>query len=460
MLGGAGMDRQSELTVSSQLSKARRLLPIRNGSFGLLWTGQLLSATGTWLMVVAVPVFVFHLTLSARDTGLAFAAEVVPMVALGPVAGVFADRWSRRRTMVTSNILRAGSVLLLVFFTSRDRVWILVASVIAENGFGMFFTPAYRGLVPFVVGRGADLESANAWNTAASGITRLAGAPLGGVVYLALGFRSVVMLDAASYLISASCILVLPAFRRAAQPPPTVSTLPDPRHLGYLREVATEFLAGVSRLRHDRVLSVLAGVTALFLLGNGALAALLIPYVATALHADANRVGILLSVLGAGYLLSASVGRKICASPHLRSSMISLIAGIVLAFAGFFDSRSFPAALVFIGLAGVPGGAFLMLEQTLIQRLSPDDIIGRISAVYSTIESSATLLGALMASLLEHALGLILTLNLSIAVIAAGGALAILTPGVSHPHDGGGQNRSASRPPPGGHYASDVALDG
>jgi hypothetical protein len=69
-----------------------------------------------------------------------------------------------------------------------------------------------------------------------------------------------------------------------------------------------------------------------------------------------------------------------------------------------------------------------MLEQTLIQRLSPDDIIGRISAAYLTIENSATLLGALLASLLEHALGLTMTLNLAIAVITAGGALAILTP--------------------------------
>lgn len=421
--------------MATQFGTVHRLLPVRNGSFGLLWTGQLLSAIGTWLMVVAVPVFVFHLTHSARDTGLAFAAEVVPMVALGPVAGVFADRWSRRRTMVTSNIFRAGSVLLLIFFTSPDRVWILLASVIAENGSGMFFTPAYRGLVPFVVGRGADLGSANAWNTAASGITRLAGAPLGGVAYLALGFRWVVMLDAASYLISASCILAMPSLRAVAKPAPAGGALADPRHLGHLREVAAEFRAGVSRLLHDRVLSVLAGVTALFLLGNGALTALLIPYIAIALRGDAKRVGILLSALGAGYLLSAYVGRKICASPHLRISTVSLITGIVVAFAGFFNSRSFPAALAFIALAGIPGGAFLMLEQTLIQRLSPDDIIGRISAAYLTIENSATLLGALLASLLEHALGLAMTLNLSIAVIAVGGALAILIPADNHPYD-------------------------
>jgi predicted MFS family arabinose efflux permease len=419
-----------EIAVASSVDSVRQLLPLRNGSFGLLWSGQLLSAIGTWLMVVAMPVFVFHLTHSARDTGLAFFAEVVPMVAIGPVAGVFTDRWRRRRTMVTSNVLRAASVLLLIFFTSADRLWVLLASVVAENAFGMFFTPAYRGLVPFLVGRGAELESANAWSTAASGITRLAGAPLGGVVYVALGFRWVVMLDAASYLISASCILFLPVRRVAARSEPTTATAQSGRRqVAHLRDFAAEFQAGLSWLAHDRALSVIAGVTALFLLGNGALTALLIPFIATQLHGDATRVGALLSALGTGYLLSSYVGRRICTSPQLRTSVISLVAGIVIAFAGFFNSRSFVAALVFIGLAGIPGGSFLMLEQTLMQRLSPDDIIGRISAAYSTIENAATLCGALLASLLEHALGLTATLNLSIAVIAAGGILAILMPG-------------------------------
>lgn len=421
--------------MASQIHSLHQLLPVRNGSFGLLWSGQLLSATGTCLMVVAVPVFVFHLTHSARDTGFAFAAEVVPMVAIGPVAGVLTDRWSRRRTMVTTDVLRAGSVLLLIFFTSPDRVWVLLASVVAESSFGMFFGPAYRGLVPFVVGRGADLGSANAWSTAASGITGLAGAPLGGAAYVALGFRWVAMLDAASYLISASCILVMPALRKVAKlGPKTADAVTGQWQVAYLRDLAAEFRAGLWRLAHDQVLSVLAGITALFLVGNGALTALLIPYIAIDLRGDAARVGIVLSALGAGFLLSAFAGRRICASPHLRASVIILITGIATAFAGFFNSRSFPAALIFSAVVGIPGGGFLMLKQTLIQRLSPDDIIGRISAAYSTVENGATLLGALLASLLERSLGLTLTLNFSIAVIAAGGVLAIRLPG-SAPRD-------------------------
>jgi predicted MFS family arabinose efflux permease len=411
----------------------RRAIVIRNSSFGLLWSGQLLSALGTWFMVIAVPVYVFHLTNSARDTGLATVAEVVPMVIAGPLAGVFVDRWNRGLTMVASNVAQAGSVLLLIFFTRPGLVWILLASVFAENALGTFFTPACRGLVPIVVGRGTDLEIANAWSTAARGITRLAGAPLGGVVYAALGFRWVVTVDAASYLISAACIAVMPVLRSAPAHRGMRAPESRPKHSRFLHTFAADLKAGTSPIIRNRALATMLSVTVLILAGNGALTALLIPSIALHLSGNARTVGTLFSAMGAGYLLSAYAGKNACASPHLRVCVLTMVVGIAAAFAGFFNTRSLVAAAIFIGLAGIPGGAFLMLEQTLTQRLAPDDIIGRVSAAYSTAENAATLIGALLASLLGHALGLTLTLNLAIAVIAAAGIPALFMPRIEPP---------------------------
>lgn len=434
--------------------KLRQVVILRNGSFGLLWTGQLLSATGTWLLIIAVPVHVLQLTHSVRDTGLAFVAEVIPMVVLGPVAGVFADRWSKRQTMIVTSVLRAPSVLLLIFFNSAGRVWVLLLSVVAENALGVFFTPAYRAVIPLLVGRGRDLGAANAWSTVARGVTGLAGAPLGGALYAALGFRWLVVLDAASYLICAGCVAVLPALRTTAAGTTAAGTTAAGRAAvrritarwpggqqqtgrsassrgqlsGALHGVAVEFRAGVAHLRRDKVLARLAGVTALFLLGNGALTALLVPYISARLHGGATTVGMMLAALGAGYLLSAYPGRKLCACSPLRSTVGGLLAGVVVTFAVFFNTGSRAAALIAIGLAGLPGGAFLMLEQTLMQRLAPDDVIGRICAAYSTIESGATLLGALAASLLVRPLGLSLTVNAAIGAIAVGGLFAALIP--------------------------------
>jgi predicted MFS family arabinose efflux permease len=167
---------------------------------------------------------------------------------------------------------------------------------------------------------------------------------------------------------------------------------------------------------------------AMFLLGNGALTALLVPYVSTQLRGTAAGVGVLFSALGLGYLIGALPGKFVCANSRLRRNLMALVAAVVAAFAGLFNVHVFAWALVFIGLAGIPGNAFLALQQNLMQRCAPDKVIGRISSVYSTVGNVATVLGGLLASLLVRELGLSLTLNCSIGVIACAGAVAVLLP--------------------------------
>jgi predicted MFS family arabinose efflux permease len=202
------------------------------------------------------------------------------------------------------------------------------------------------------------------------------------------------------------------------------------RHPHFLHDFAADLTAGTTPIIRNRALATMLAVTVLFPAGNGALTALLIPYISVHLSGNARTVGTLFSALGAGYLLSAYAGKNACASPHLRVCVLTMVAGIAATFAGFFNTRSLVAAAIFIGLAGIPGGAFLMLEQTLTQRLAPDEIIGRVSAAYATAENAASLIGALLASLINHALGLTLTLNLAIAVIAAAGIPALFMPRV------------------------------
>ncbi|HEY2506271.1 MAG TPA: MFS transporter [Streptosporangiaceae bacterium] len=412
-----------------------RLMIVNNPSFGLLWSGQLLSSIGSWLLVVAVPVAVFRLTGSARDTGLATVAEVLPVVALGPVAGVFADRWNRRTVMVTASLAQAAAVLLLIFFTSADRLWLLLLAVVAENGIGMFFTPAYQGVVPFTVGRGSDLDNANGWSAAARGITGLSGGPLGGAVYAALGFRAAVGLDAASYVVAAGCIAAMPVLR-AARGEPTSQQAIGPSRQGpqpsgpreAARRLAMDLRTGVATLAANRTLSVLLAVTTAFLLGNGGATALLVPFVTTRLDGDASTLGVLMCALGGGYLAGAYTGRRACSSARLRRWASGMVGGVAATFAVLFNTHSLAVAVAAISLAGLAGGTFLMLRQTLLQRLAPDAMIGRISAVYATAASAATLAGALLATVTVHSLGLTRALDSSVAVIAAGAVVALMLP--------------------------------
>jgi predicted MFS family arabinose efflux permease len=402
----------------------RGLIVVRNPSFGLLWTGQLLSDTGSWLLVVAVPVYVLHLTGSARDAGVAFVAEVLPVLLIGPAAGVLADRWNPRTTMIVSDLVRAGCVAAMMAVGRPWQLPILLGAVFAENAAGAFFRPAHNAALPAIVGRGDDLSTANAWYATSSGVVRLVGAPLGGALYLIAGFWPVAATDAASYLVSAILVAAMPALRRGGWNR-TASARTEPARR---RRFSAELRAGIAGLLADRVLRVLLGVCVLFLLGNGALTALLVPYVVTDLRARSAVVGVLFCALGAGYLLSGYAGRKACASPRLRAAVLVLIAAAAGAFCGFFDWHDLAAGLVFIGLVGLAGGAFLMVRQTLLQRRAADGAVGRISAACATAEMAATLVGAGLASALVSHIGLTATLNGAIAVIAAGCLVACWLP--------------------------------
>lgn len=393
---------------------AGRLLVARIPAFGLLWTGQLLSATGTWLMIVAVPLYVLHLTGSARDTGLAFAAEVVPALLIGPLAGVLADRLSYRLTMISSDLVRAASVAGMAFVRRPGELGFLLVAVFAENAAGAFFSPAHSGLLPAVVGRGRDLDTANAWYSLSSGVVRLIGAPAGGAVYLTAGFTATAAIDAASYLASAALVAAMPVL--AAETRRTRA-----RFVSELRQ-------GFGAVRADRMLRVLLLVSGLFLLGNGALTALFVPYVVSGLRARPDVVGVLFSALGAGFLLSGWIGRYVCRARRLRVAVVALLAGATVAFCGFFDWHKLAADLLFIGLVGATGGGFLMVRQTLLQRRADPAVIGRVSACFTTAEMAATLAGAGLASLAVSRAGLAVTLNAAIAVVAVAAALALWLP--------------------------------
>ena len=408
-------------------STIRTLIICRNRSFGLLWASQVLSNGGNWLLEVAVPVYVFHLTGSARDTGLTVVAEILPVLVLGPIGGVFADRWPRRRVVIGANLLSAGAVSLLPLAVHPSQLWLVLAAIIAESSCGAFFGPAYQGLVPALVGRDSNLATANAWSTAAGGAVGLTCAPLGGLLYALGGTCLPVAVDAVTYLGAAMLVTLIDPSRTVLPGPPEEGPRPVAGPTG-LHALARDVRSGVAALRRDGVLTVLLATSALFMLGNGACSALLVPYVVDSLHGRAASIGELFAALELGYLMSPCLGRRACVSTRLRASVLGLISLLVAAFAGLFDVHSFRLAFVFVGFMGLGGGSFLMLEKTLVQRQAGDHVISRISSAYSAVVTAANLAGALLASLAAAWIGGHAALNLAIAVIAAAAVPATRLP--------------------------------
>ena len=90
------------------------LAVLRRRDFSLLWFGGVLSVTGDLFLFIALPFFVYERTGSVLATGAMFAAETLPRLLFGSVAGVFVDRWDRKRTMVLSDLSRALILLPLL----------------------------------------------------------------------------------------------------------------------------------------------------------------------------------------------------------------------------------------------------------------------------------------------------------------------------------------------------------
>ncbi len=119
------------------------LQALRIRDFRLLWIGSIVSDLGSWLLILAIPAHVFLATGSLRDTGLTLAAQYLPLLLLGPVAGVFTDRWDRRRLMIGTNLFRAGAVAAMLLGISPGRYWVLYIALIAESSGGVLYWPGY-----------------------------------------------------------------------------------------------------------------------------------------------------------------------------------------------------------------------------------------------------------------------------------------------------------------------------
>jgi MFS family permease len=425
--------------VPGRRHRRPRLVPsnwilFRHGDFGRLWISQLQSNLGNWLMVVATPVFVFHLTGSPASTGLAFIAEASPALLLAPIAGVLVDRWNRRLIMVGSDVLRTLCALCMLLAAQESRVWIIYAAIFAENSFAQFFDPAYSAIIPAITGRGKELDEANAWSSASGGIVRLAGGPVGGLLYGLLGFRWLVIADSMTYLISAALVLslaVAPSTRgeRSSGPDgPTVS-LRTRRMI-----VIADLREGITFLSGNAVLLSLLVVSSLFLLANGALSVIVVPFVVHVLHRGSQVVGLLMAALGAGFVLGSFIGRFLSRRGQLRLGTVSCLAALTAAFGGLFNSDQLGPALIFIALAGAPGGAFLLLVRVQIQRDTKDRMLGRVSSAFNAVQMTTTVIGAGLGAVLASSIGIVkmadaalvpLIISVVMAAIAVPGRRAV-----------------------------------
>jgi len=390
---------------------------LRIRDFRLMWAGGLVSALGSWLLTLAVPTHILLVTGSLRAAGLTVAAEYLPLLLLGPVAGVFADRWDRRRLMIGTNLFCAGAVAVMLLGLAPGRLGVLYAALVAENAGLVLYAPAGQARTPAVVGRGSLLTSANALNGASSGVVRLAGGPLGGILLVLIGARWLIVADAASYLLSA---LALTRTSRVGTEAPVTRTMPG--------AVARDLLEGIRGLCRQPVARALLPVTVIFLAANASLSAVLIPFGIQRLGGS-EHTGFLLCGLGAGFLAGAPVIRLLLDRVRTRILLAATLAAVAASYFALFASSALATALPAAAAVGLFGSMSLVIPATSVQRVVPDAVLGRISAAFLTGEAAATLAGAAAGPFLAQAAGLTAVAAVAALVtLAAAGLARLLVP--------------------------------
>ena len=372
----------------------------------LVLTAGLVSGAGDWILIIGLAYRVYAITGSTVASALTMASSCAPQVLLGAVAGVFADRWDRKRTMITADLLLAVVLLPLLLVHGSGQVWIVFVVMFAEGAIGQFFSPAEQAMVPTLV-PDDELVAANALSGQVSNSSRLAGSALGGIIAAAAGLGAVAVADAASFVASAALLALVRASGRAAavagSPSRAGSGAAVREQIAGIGEELRDGLLRASRHRVLRALMIFALVTSV---GEGIMSTLFTPFVEHVLHGSSQEFGLVVAAQAGGGILggvlAAGFGHRVRASRLLAFGAV--VFGLV-DLAIFLYPLGYVAvwpAIVGMVVVGLPGALAMAGLMTLFQRSTADSYRGRVFGALSALEAVTVLAGTLGAGFLSR----------------------------------------------------------
>jgi MFS family permease len=392
---------------------------LRQRNFSLLWFGQFISIIGDWVLFIALPFYTYSLTGSVLATGAMFMVSTLPRLLLGSVAGVFVDRWDRKRMMILADILRVFIVLMLVLVRSSSWLWLIYVSSFLESVVSQFFNPSKSAIIPLMVGE-KDLLAANSLNGLSDALTRLLGSALGGVLMGWLGFSSVVLLDAGSFLVSAFMILLIVMPVRPAAAPQEARPSVNGGFLGVWRD----WVDGLRLVKRNRLLFMLFIVLAIAFLGDSMITVLIVPLVKVLMGGGSQLLGWLMMTQGVGGLLGGLLIGQF--GKHFAPRRITAI-GLVITGLVILAIITIPHSMLVLPLmavAGLAASTWIISSETLLQLGASDQFRGRIFGTLGTTSALASLVGMLFAGALSDLVGLVLVLSISGGLYVLSGVLA------------------------------------
>ena len=375
------------------LQKMNALRALRHRNFRLFFCGQSLSLIGTWMTRLATSWLVYRLTGSSFLLGVVTFAGQIPTFLLGPVAGVWADRWERRRVLVVTQLLAALQSLMLagLTLTGRITIWEIIWLSVFQGVINAFDMPARQSFLVRMVNGKADLSNAIALNSTMVNGARLVGPALAGIIIAAVGEGYCFLIDGLSYFAVIASLLAM-----------RVESEPVGKTTGSMFAQLKEGWTYVSTFPPIRSVLLLFAVISFV----GVPYTVLMPVFATKVfHGGAHTLGFLMGAAGVG---SIGAALSLAARKSVRG-LYRVIPAVAAVFGcgliAFSFSRNYGLSLGLMVVTGFGMMQFTAASNTVIQTIVEDDKRGRVMSYYMMAYMGGSPFGSLLAGSLAPVLG-------------------------------------------------------
>jgi MFS family permease len=363
-----------------------------------LWYAQIISVFGDFLALFAViGILTFRLHANAQQITGVQIAYMLPIAILGILAGVFVDRWPLKPTMVASDSLRAGLVLLLIFSHRPWHFYLVLAAIsVVSSFFGPAQGVAIRSAVPL-----HGLRSANALMQQVMFGMRIIGPAIAAYMVASFGPVSCYLLDSGSFVGSA-CLIASVPFMASAVAPKSPATEPNADGHSTLGKILLDMKQGIDFILHHAALLfvILAMAAGMFVIG--CFGPLIAVYVRDSLHASTKFFGIASAMIGLGMLLGINglnaFGKRLSNTFQVYAGLFGMAIGLtILTTLPHLWSTILGNLVIGLSIAGI-----ILPSQTLFQQETPPELMGRVGSTFMSIIFTAQISGLILSGILAQ----------------------------------------------------------
>lgn len=398
--------------------------PLGLPGFRLFWLASTAGFLGIAVTAMAIDVLVVNsLGATEFEVGIVKAAQFVPYVLVGLVAGVVVDRWRRKPALVAAHAVQGLLLLLLpvLWWFNSLNVWTVAFVLMAVGTFGIVSAAAEQSLLVDLVETGA-LVDANARLGQSMTVTQSAGPPLGGLIIGLLGVGSALTAGALTRILAAVMISRVPVDE------------PTQGHVARQRVLA-DMMVGLRFIYRHRTLAPLAVSTHVWFLANSIALTVLALLALRDLELSGAQYGVVLAAVGAGGFLGAMIAPRV--GRRLGEGNVMIISRALCAVA-WLAALLAPAginpliAAVCLGAAmfiyGLAMGVEDPNEMSYWQALTPRRLLGRVNASRRTVNRSVAVAGALIGGILVASVGTRPALAVVVSIFLVATCIAALSP--------------------------------